>query len=329
MYAYAYEKAHSLEDFNIKEITLDVPEPGPDDVLVRIKCSAFNPVDTKVRSIKDGSVEQPLILGWDASGIIEKTGYNVKDFSAGDEVFYAGDLTRPGSYGEFQLVDYRLIARKPASLTFAEAAALPLTSLTAWEALFERGFDYSEETKVLIIGGAGGVGSMAIQLLKASSPATVIATASRKETVRWCSDMGADHVIGRDIKSELENLGIRQVDIVFSTTHTSDYVDTIREILRPFGHLVLIDSPATLDIASFKTKALSVHWEYMFAKSLFHHHREEQGEFLKLLAELADERNIKSTLHKILPNSIQSVREAHELLESGKSLGKIVMKWQD
>lgn len=320
MFVYAYEKAHSLEDFAIEKIIMKKPEPGPNDVLVRMKASSFNPVDAKVRTIKSSSNGQPVVLGWDACGVVEEAGSNVQNFSVGDLVFYAGDVTRAGSNGEYQLVDHQIIAKKPHSLSFAEAAAMPLTALTAWEALFERGFQYTKETKVLIIGGAGGVGSMAIQLLKAKTEATVIATASRSETKQWCKLLGADQVINRD-------LDLDRVDIVFSTTHTADYLEKIRDILNPFGHLVLIDSPAELDITSLKTKALSVHWEYMFAKSMFNHHLETQGQILSDLADLVDKGLVKSTLKKTLPNSLESVREAHELLESGKSIGKIVMEW--
>ena len=217
--------------------------------------------------------------------------------------------------------------KNPESLNYAEAAALPLTSVTAWEALFERGFEYSKETKVLIIGGAGGVGSMATQLLKANTDATVIVTASRPETREWCRKMGADHVIGRDLPGELEKIGIQQLDIVFGTTHTAEYLEVIREILRPFGSLVLIDDPEKLDIVSFKTKALSVHWEFMFAKSMFGYHPEQQGQFFTKLAELVDQGKVQSTLNKTLPCSAQSIREAHELLEKGSSIGKIVMEY--
>ena len=327
MKAYTYKKAHSIKDFSIEESTLQAPDLNPMDVLVRVKALSFNPVDTKIRQSRSSSARGPEVLGWDASGVIEKAGSAVQGFSKGDEVYYAGDLTRPGSYAELQAVDYRLIGNKPASLSFTEAAALPLTSITAWEALFERGFEYSRDTKVLIIGGAGGVGSMATQLLKANTEATVIVTASRPETKEWCLKMGADHVIGRDIQEELKKIGMEQIDIVFGTTHTAEYLDVIRDILRPFGSLVLIDDPEKLDIVSFKVKALSVHWEFMFAKSMFGYKPGLQGQFFNKLADLVDQNKIQSTLNLTLPPSVESIQKAHELLESGSSIGKIVMEW--
>jgi zinc-binding alcohol dehydrogenase family protein len=327
MKAYTYKQAHHIKDFSIEESDLSTPETGPLDVLVRVKAISFNPVDTKIRQVKSAENSKSLVLGWDASGIIEETGSEVQGFSKGDEVYYAGDLNRPGSYSALQAVDYRLIAKKPATLDFTEAAALPLTSVTAWEALFERGFEYSKDTKVLIIGGAGGVGSMATQLLKANTDATVIVTASRPETRDWCLKMGADHVIGRDLHGELEKLGIDQVDIVFGTTHTAEYLEVIRDLLRPFGNLVLIDDPENLDIVSFKAKALSVHWEFMFAKSMFAYRPEQQGQFFTKLATLVDQGKVQSTLNKTLPHSLESIRQAHELLEEGSTIGKIVMEW--
>lgn len=328
MIAYTYRNAHDIKNFSLEKVQIKTPEPGSLDVLVRIKAISFNPVDTKIRQLRSASEDLSVILGWDASGVVEKVGSDVQNFLIGDEVFYAGELNRPGSYAEYQLIDSRLIAKKPATISFAEAAALPLTSVTAWEALFERGFKFTKETKVLIIGGAGGVGSMATQLLKANTDSTVIVTASRPETEEWCRKMGADHVIGRNIQEELKAIGVDQVDIVFGTTHTDEYIGVIGEILRPFGSLVLIDNPEKLDILPFKAKALSVHWESMFAKSLFGFHREQQGQFFQRLAQMVDQKKIQSTLKTTLPNGVDSIRKAHELLESGTSIGKIVMEWK-
>ena len=327
MKAYGYQTAHSLKNFSIKEIELPEPNLNRSDVLVRIKACSFNPIDVKIRQRRSSEIGHNIILGWDASGIIEKVGPEVVDFQPGDEVYYAGEITRQGCNAELQAVDYRIIAKKPATMSFAKAAAMPLTTLTAWEALFERGFAFSKESKILIIGGAGGVGSMATQLLKAKTDALVIVTASRPESVSWCKRMGADHIIGRDLKKGLTELNISQVDLVFSTTHTNRYLGTIQEILRPFGSLVLIDDPKNLNILPFKQKALSVHWEFMFAKSIFNHNREDQGLVLKTLADLIEQKKIKSTFNKLLSNSIKSIKEAHELLESEKSIGKIVMEW--
>ena len=295
-------------------------------MLVRVKAFGFNPVDYKIRQTRDAT-DTPVILGWDAAGVVEAVGSEVSGFTAGDEVYYAGDLTRPGSYAELQAVDYRLVSLKPRSLEFADAAALPLTSLTAYEALLERGIHYTSESTVLIIGGAGGVGSIAIQLLKALTPAKVITTATRPETIQWVKEMGADHVIGRGLQDELKQLGIEWLDGIFSTTHTADYLPIYPELLRPFGHLAVIDDPPSLDILPFKRKALSVHWEFMFAKSMFGYEPDTQGAILREVAELVDDGRVKSTRSKTFSVSVENLRVAHETLERGTACGKMVMEW--
>lgn len=323
MFAYTYQKAHPLDQFSIKKTTVPNPIIKPTDVLVRIKATAFNPVDTKIRQQRNASTGTGVILGWDASGIIEAVGDAVKDFKVGDEVFYSGEMMRDGCYSEQQAVDARLIAHKPRNISFEQAAALPLTFITAWEALFEKGFNYTPSTKVLIIGGAGGVGSAAIQLLKLKTKATVIATASRPESADWVKKMGADHVIGRDLKK----IGIDQVDILFSTTHTQQYLDVIPEILNVFGHFVLIDDPKSLDAVPFKRKAQSIYWEFMFAKSLYDYHPETQGAFLTKLAHWIEDKKIIPSLGVVLENSEESIKAAHTSLETGTAVGKIVMRW--
>ncbi len=327
MFAYTYKNAHPLSDFQIEKTEQPTPQVRANDVLVRVKAVAFNPVDYKIRQSRSSQNDQAMILGWDTSGVIEQVGANVTEFKPGEAVYYAGDITRAGGYAELQAVDQRLIAHKPQSLGFAESAALPLTALTAYEALFERGFNLNENSKVLIIGGAGGVGSIAIQLLKALTPASVIATASRPETISWVKERGADHVIGRELKVGLNQLGIKEVDIVFGTTHTESYLSTLPEIIRPFGHLILIDDPQTLDIVSFKLKAISVHWEFMFAKSMHNYKPEEQGLFLGYLAKWVDQGKIKVAQNQTVAASVEGIKEAHQLLESGKSIGKIIMTY--
>ena len=326
MKAYTYHKPHQFSEFQIEITEVANPVLRPQDLLVRVKAFSFNPVDYKIRESRKSVDGKPVILGWDAAGIVEKIGSDAKGFNVGDEVFYAGDLTRDGSYAELQAVDSRLIAKKPRSLNFTEAAALPLTALTAWEALLERGIEYGANTKVLVVGGAGGVGSMAIQLLKAKTSATVIATASRPETVEWCKRMGADHVIGRNIEAELLALGIDDVDVIFGTTHTEQYLPVYQKILRPFGHLCLIDDPETLDIRPFKSKAISVHWEFMFTKSMYAYAESSQGNILNQLSTLIDAGEVRTTLTKVVTSNIEGIREAHQLLESGSSIGKIVME---
>ncbi|KYG62390.1 hypothetical protein AZI86_16270 [Bdellovibrio bacteriovorus] len=327
MKALGYKKAHTLADFEISEIQIPVPKLKPHDVLVKVKALAINPVDIKIRQNRNASGEY-VILGWDAAGVIEDLGTDVHGFAKGDEVYYAGDLNRDGSYAEFQAVDHRIIAKKPHSLSFIESAALPLTSLTAWEALLERRFEYTPETKVLVIGGAGGVGSIAVQLLKSETKAKVIATASRPETKAWCEKWGADHVIDhrQNLATELAKLDIKYVDIIFGTTHSADYLTQIPGILKPFGHFVLIDDPKVLDIAAFKSKSLSVHWEFMFAKSSHGYKMETQGHILKTVAHLVDSRKIQSTGNTVLKGLTPGhIRQAHQMIENGTSIGKIVI----
>jgi len=327
MKAFAYDEAHALEDFALTLRDLPDPVPGPSDLLVRVKAFALNPVDCKIRQRRSGAADAPVILGWDAAGVVEAVGAEVAGFRPGDEVYYAGDLNRAGSYATLQAIDHRIAAHKPASLDFADAAALPLTALTAHEALLERGIHYDSDSRVLIIGGAGGVGSMAIQLMKALTPATVIATASRPETVEWTKRMGADQIVGRRLAEELKALGLCDLHAIFSTTHTDDYLPVIPDLLRPFGHMMVIDDPAALDIKPFKQKALSVHWEFMFAKPVNGFRPQEQGAMLARLAGLVDEGRIRTTRTQTLPAGVDALREAHAALEAGTLIGKTVMLW--
>lgn len=329
MRALAYGEAHSIEKFSIAEMEIPTPILGPHDVLVCIKAFALNPIDYKVRRTRSSQKDRPVVLGWDAAGVIEKIGSEVTGFRTGDEVFYAGDLMRDGSYAQFQAVDHRIIAKKPQSLGFREAAALPLTALTAWESLFERGIVYTNRSEVLVIGGAGGVGSMATQLLKAKTPAKVIATASRPESANWCRSMGADIVVDRskDLLEELAKAQCKNVEFVFGTTNSPKYSPIIPQILQPFGHFCLIDDHPDFSIASFKSKSLSVHWELMFTKTLFQHNLSSQGEILGHIAGLIDGGKIVPTANKVLSGlNPDHIRYGHEVLESGKSIGKIVIE---
>lgn len=331
MKALSYVKAHQFSDFAIELKELPRPLLKATDVLVRVRAIAVNPVDFKIRQGRSGTEANPVILGWDASGVIEEIGTEVKGFKAGDEVYYAGDLSRAGSYAELQAVDYRLVGNKPKTLSFAEAAGLPLTTLTAWEALFDRPHvTFDANTQVLIIGGAGGVGSLAIQLLKSKTSAKVIATASRPESIAWVKKMGADHVIdhSKDLREGFKAEGIKEVDLVFGTTHSDLYLKTIPDLLRPFGHFVLIDDPESLDIVSFKRKALSVHWQLMFTKSLSNYRLESQGQILNEMAKLIDSGKVKTTVNTLIKGmTAASIREAHKIQESGKALGKTVIEF--
>jgi zinc-binding alcohol dehydrogenase family protein len=329
MRALGYTKAHSLDQFNIQEVEVEKPKIKETDLLVQIRAISVNPVDTKIRQRKSSDDSSPIILGWDASGIVLEVGADVVDFKVGDEVYYAGELNRAGSNAELQAVDQRLVAKKPKNISFTEAAAMPLTSVTAWEALIEnKSLELNSRPTILIIGGAGGVGSMAIQILKAKSNAIVIATASRIETINWCKELGADFVINHanDLKTELQKININEVDAVFSTTHTSDYLPKLNEIIRPFGNFILIDDPENLNVAHFKQKSIKTTWEFMFSKSMFNYHPEEQGKVLSEIALLVESGKIKSTLKQTLEGlTTANLKKAHETLESSKSFGKIVL----
>ena len=330
MHALTYVDAHALAEFQITAGEVPRPEVLPGDVLVQVRAFSVNPVDFKIRRGRSGTADEPVILGWDFSGEVVEVGASVHDFAIGDEVYGAGELNRAGSYAEFVSVDARLIAKKPKTLSHAEAAALPLTSLTAWEAMVARPeLGLNTGGTVLIVGGAGGVGSIAIQLIKACTEAKVIATASRLETAAWCKRMGADETIDhrRGFEPEFARLNLKEVDVVFGTTHSENYAEVFPKILKPFGHLVMIDDPPHFDVIPFKRKSLSVHWELMFTKTLFDHDRQSQGDVLREVAKLVDAGRVRTTARTILKGaSIEHVRLAHESAERGLSVGKIVIE---
>jgi len=303
------------------------------DVLVKIAAISVNPVDTKVRN---GAIPTHSrgILGWDAVGEVVELGSAVDQFKVGDRVWYAGDLTREGSNAEYQAVDERIISLAPHSLSDNEAAALPLTALTAWEMLFDR-FDLTQQStgSILIIGGSGGVGSIAIQLLKARTNMTVIATASRPETQSWVTSLGADQVINHHLPlaEQFAQLGLAQPAYVFSTNATDTYVQQIAELIAPQGKFGLIDDPASLDILPLKRKSISTHWELMFTRAMFEtEDMAQQGEILRQLATLVDDGKVQTTLDAVLgPINIENLTQAHQLIESGKAKGKIVLSGFD
>lgn len=316
------------------DVEMETPSPGPHDLLVRIEAVSVNPVDTKVRAPKPQVEATPKILGYDAAGVVEAVGDAVSDFAVGDAVYYAGDITRPGSNAQFQLVDARLVAKKPDTLDFTQAAALPLTALTAWELLFER-MPYSIDgggvgRSLLVIAGAGGVGSIAIQLAKLAG-FTVIATASREETVAWCRALGADHVIDhrQDLAPQLQTLGIEAVDAALNLADTDRYWDVLGELLAPQGHVGLIVEPAgALKIGDpYKAKSIGIHWELMFTRSRFKTpDMAEQGRILARVAALVDAGRLRTTLTDTLsPISADALREAHRRLESGRTIGKLAV----
>lgn len=315
----------------LTDLQLPAPTPGPRDLLVQVQAISVNPVDTKVRS--GAAVTEPRVLGWDAVGIVQQVGDQVSLFKVGDSVFYAGAIDRPGSNSELHLVDERIVGHKPQSLDNAHAAALPLTSITAWELLFDRlGVPEGggEGQSLLIIGAAGGVGSILTQLARKLTKLTVIGTASRDETRQWVTDLGTHHVIdhSQPLVAQLEAIGVGQVDHVASLTHTDKHFEQLIEALRPQGQLALIDDPKTLDVMPMKRKALSLHWELMFTRSLFQTpDMIKQHELLERVAELIDSGVLRTTLgeHYGVINAANLIR-AHELIESGTAKGKIVLE---
>ncbi|HEY0211406.1 zinc-binding alcohol dehydrogenase family protein [Acerihabitans sp.] len=313
------------------DIELEKPVPGPRDLRVAVKAISVNPVDTKVRA--KAAVTSPRVLGWDVAGIVEAVGTDVSLFKPGDEVFYAGSIMRPGCNSEFHLVDERIAGHKPASLDFANAAALPLTSITAWELLFDRlgvAENGGEGDSLLIIGAGGGVGSILTQLARRLTRMTVIGTASRPETRDWVMNLGAHQVIdhSRPMVAQLTQLGIANVTHVASLTHTDSYYPQLIEALAPQGRLALIDDPAALDALPLKAKSLSLHWELMFTRSRFETaDMINQHRILERVAGLIDQDVLKTTLGQHFGAiNAANLRKAHALLESGKSRGKLVLE---
>jgi zinc-binding alcohol dehydrogenase family protein len=315
-------------------IDLDLPEPAPRrfDVLVEVKAVSVNPVDAKVRR-RSEPLGEPRILGFDAAGIVRAVGANVTNFGIGDEIYYAGAVDRAGSNAEFQIVDERIAARKPKTLSFAEAAALPLTTLTAWEMLFESFAIPRDRTRpetLLIIGGAGGVGSMAIQLARRLTGLVVVATASRPETSEWCSALGAHHVIDHhhDLAAQLAAFNVSPPTYIFCTTHIEQHWRSICSILAPRGRIGMIESTASLDLASVFAKSASLHTEYMFARSL--HQTEdmiEQHNILQTVSRLVDQGVLRTTMTTPMGTvSAANLRRAHAAVESGTTRGKIVLE---
>ncbi|WP_298627240.1 zinc-binding alcohol dehydrogenase family protein [uncultured Legionella sp.] len=312
------------------DLVLEKPKVSGHDILVAVQAIAVNPVDTKIRRYVQPQGGEPKILGWDAAGVVIETGPDVTLFKPGDEVWYAGDLTRPGTNSEYHLVDERIAAKKPESLTFQEAAALPLTSLTAWELLFDRlTISPTEKGTLLITGAAGGVGSILVQIARKLTHLTIIGTASRPESVEWIMNNGAHHVIdhSKDIKAQLHELNISEVDYVMSLTHTDEHGKALVDVLKPQGKFALIDDPQQLDFKIFKLKSISIHWEMMYTRSMFKTpDMIRQHEILKEMAQLVDKGQIKTTVAECMGAiNAANLRRAHALLESGLARGKIVL----
>lgn len=323
-------EADSFIDFETEK-----PVATGHNLLVKITAISVNPVDFKVRqnSAKDKVLDTPKVIGFDATGVVEAVGEAVTIFKPGDKVFYAGDINKPGSNAEYQLIDERIVGRKPASLSITEAAAMPLTSLTAWEILFDR-IRLTEKDKgktILIIGGAGGVGSIAIQLAKKIAGLKVITTASRPETIEWTKQQGADHVVNhKDLVNEVRKAGFQQVDIILDLVDTNAYWDAMAELIKPQGSIASITGSQTpVALIKLKTKSVSFFWESMFTRSTFQtEDMISQHHILNKVAELLDNGTLKSTLNETLQGlSAANLKKAHQQLESGTTIGKLAIQF--
>jgi zinc-binding alcohol dehydrogenase family protein len=320
----------SLFDFDLPK-----PTPAAHDLLVAVHAVSVNPVDTKIRMRAQGTAEQPKVLGYDCAGVVESVGSEVTLFKPGDQVFYSGAISRPGTDSEFHLVDERLAGHKPKSLSFSEAAALPLTSVTAWELLFDRlriplGKPQQAGT-LLVVGASGGVGSILVQLARRLTGLTVIGSASRPESQQWVLKNGAHHVVdhSKKLSEEVRKLGIKYVEFVIGLTHTDEHYDEIVEILAPQGAFALIDDPPPIDVRKLKGKSASLHWELMFTRSTFQTaDMIEQHRILEQISALVDEGLIRTTLGSTPGGRItaENLRRAHAAIESHKSIGKLVLE---
>lgn len=335
MKAVGYREAGPIDRADaLIDCETDRPTPSGHDLLVKVQAVSVNPVDTKIRQRRAPEGPVPDILGWDAVGVVEAVGEAVETFNPGDIVWYAGAINRPGTNAEFHLVDERIVGVAPKSIPTSAAAAMPLTTLTAYEMLFDRlrvhdAVSGGTET-LLVIGGAGGVGSITIQLARALTDLRVIATASRPETQDWVRELGAHHIISHSdpMGPQLEALGIESVDFIYSTNHSQLYASQAGEVMTPQGRFGLIDDPETFDIAPFKPKSISVHWEFMYTRSLFGtEDMNRQSEILNQVAGLIDDGKIRSTATETLGRiNATNLMKAHAILESGKAKGKLVLE---
>lgn len=329
----AYSRLPASHPRSLQDVTLPDPVPAGRDLLVEVRAVSVNPVDTKVRNGLPEDGAEPRVLGWDACGVVRAVGPEVTLFCPGDRVWYAGAINRPGSNAELQLADERIVGRMPQHLDFAEAAALPLTAITAWELLFDRlGVPRGggQGQTLLVVGAGGGVGSILVQLARELTGLTVIGTASRQETQDWVRALGAHHVVdhGRPLGEGLAQLGIAAVDYVASLTHTDQHFAAIVDALRPQGRLALIDDPEQVDVRQLKRKSLSLHWEFMFTRSLFGTpDMAAQHALLDEVAALVDAGRLRSTLaERFGAICAADLRRAHAFIESGKARGKVVLE---
>ncbi len=319
------------ENESLIDYELPAPEPRERDLIVEIRAVSVNPVDTKMR-MRGVPAGETKILGFDAAGVVKSVGKAATLFKPGDEVFYAGSNIRPGTNAELHAVDERIVGRKPKKLSFAEAAALPLTSITAWELLFDRFRIPRSGAKgsILVIGGAGGVGSIMIQLARKLTGLTVIATASRPETIKWCTELGAHHTVdhSKPLPAELKRIGIPEVNYVASLTQTAKHYPSIPDLIAPQGAFGLIDDPGSLDIMPLRRKCVSAHWEGMFTRSTFTTPDiQAQHDLLNEVSGMVDAGTLRTTMTRNLGRiDAANLKKAHALIESGTTIGKIVLE---
>lgn len=334
MKAIGYRRNLPIDNANeLEDVDLPPPVPGPRDLLVRVKAVSVNPVDTKVRKGNAPAAGEVKVLGWDAVGIVEAVGPQATGFSVGDRVWYAGSIRRPGANSELHVVDARIVAKAPTTLGDADSAALPLTAITAWELLFDR-FRLAQGggagQTLLIVGGAGGVGSILIQLARQLTSLRVVATASRPDSRDWCLELGAHAVVDhtQSISTALGAAGIGQVEFVASLTHTRTHYADIVDALKPQGALGVIDDMEGLNPEALKLKALSLHWELMFTRAIFETpDMHEQGALLDKVARLIEAGRLRTTARYMLGRiNAANLTRAHALVESGTAIGKVVLE---
>ena len=335
MKAIAYRQSLPIpHDEALIDIDLPAPQAQGRDLLVAVKAISVNPVDVKIRANAPPAEGAAKVIGWDAAGVVQAVGPDVTMFKPGDEVWYAGDLTRPGTNSELHLVDERIVGHKPRTLDFAQAAALPLTAITAWELLFER-LQVSRDKgatgkSLLVIGAAGGVGSILVQLARQLTGLTVIGTASREDTAEWVKELGAHHVIdhSKPLNEEIARLGLPPVTYVAALNQTDHHWPAIAELVAPQGKVALIDDPAAIDVRVLKRKSVSLHWEFMFTRSMFEtDDMAQQHQLLDDVAQLVDTGVIKTTLgERYGAINASNLKRAHALIESNRAKGKIVLE---
>lgn len=308
------------------EVEIELPDPGPHDLVVDVHAVSVNPVDVKVRARFDAGAA-PKVLGYDAAGVVTALGADVTEFAVGDKVYYAGSIGRSGSNSRLQLVDERIVGHTPTTLDFAEAAALPLTTITAWETLFDRlGLTRDSSGTLLVMAGAGGVGSMVIQLARALTDLTVIATGAREESAAWARDLGAHHVVDHhDLVAAVRAVALQGVDHIF-TPFSAGNVEAFADLLAVHGEVVAIDDPENLDLSPLKSKSQTWHWELMFTRPLYAPDDPYQHELLDEVARMVDAGTLRTTLTtKLTPITPDTLREAHRRVETSGVIGKVVV----